>query len=92
MSSTTNGVNSAVYADGKWQVSKAEDNTSAKCMIWRNEGGQAKRTLDFVTATAKRWNNGHNTIKDPRRSYTIIDGGYGVTLSLNGASGQTLHF
>lgn len=92
MSSTTNGVNSAVYADGKWQVSKAEDNTSAKCMIWRNEGSQAKRTLDFVTATAKRWNNGHNTIKDPRRSYTIIDGGYGVTLSLNGASGQTLHF
>lgn len=92
MSSTTNGVNSAVYADGKWQVSKAEDNTSAKCMIWRNEAGQAKRTLDFVTATAQRWNNGHNTIKDPRRSYTIIDGGYGVTLSLNGSAGQTLHF
>lgn len=92
MSSTVSGVNSAVYADGKWQVSKAEDNTSANCMIWRNESGAAKRTLDFVTATAQRWNNGHNTIKDPRRTYDITSGGYGLKLKLNGEVGQTLNF
>lgn len=92
MSSTVSGVNSAVYADGKWQVSKAEDNTSANCMIWRNESGTAKRTLDFVTATAQRWNNGHNTIKDPRRTYDITSGGYGLKLKLNGEVGQTLNF
>lgn len=92
MSSTVSGVNSAVYADGKWQVSKAEDNTSANCMIWRNESGTAKRTLDFVTATAQRWNNGHNTIKDPRRKAQISSDGYSVTLYLNGTAGQTLKF
>jgi hypothetical protein len=92
MSSTGSGVNSAVYADGKWQVSKAEDNTSAKCMIWRNEGGVAKRTLDFVTATAQRWNNGHNTVVDVRRKAQISSDGYSVTLYLNGNAGQTLKF
>lgn len=92
MSSTGSGVNSAVYADGKWQVSKAEDNTSAKCMIWRNEGGVAKRTLDFVTATAQKWNNGHNTVVDVRRKAQISSDGYSVTLYLNGNAGQTLKF
>lgn len=92
MSSTKNGVNSAVYADGKWQVSKAEDNTSAKCMIWRNEAGAAKRTLDFVTATAQKWNNGHNTVVDVRRKAQISSDGYSVTLYLNGNAGQTLKF
>lgn len=92
MSSTVNGVNSAVYADGKWQVSKAEDNTSAKCMIWRNEAGAAKRTLDFVTATAQKWNNGHNTVVDVRRKAQISSDGYSVTLYLNGNAGQTLKF
>lgn len=89
MSSTVSGVNSAVY-DGKWVPSKANDDST--CMIWRNESGAKKRVLDYISATAQKWNNGHNTIKDPRRSYTIIDGGYGVTLSLNGSAGQTLHF
>lgn len=92
MSSTTNGVNSAVYADGKWMPSIAEDNTGANCMIWRNEGGVAKRTLDFVTATAQKWNNGHNTVKDPRRKAQISSDGYSVTLYLNGNAGQTLKF
>jgi hypothetical protein len=89
MSSTVSGVNSAVY-DGKWVPSKANDDST--CMIWRNESGAKKRVLDYISATAQKWNNGHNTISDPRRSYTIIDGGYGVTLSLNGSAGQTLHF
>jgi len=92
LSSTTNGVNSAVYADGKWMPSIAEDNTGANCMIWRNEGGVAKRTLDFVTATAQKWNNGHNTVKDPRRKAQISSDGYSVTLYLNGTAGQTLKF
>lgn len=89
MSSTTNGVNSAVY-DGKWVPSKANDDST--CMIWRNESGAKKRVLDYISATAQAWNNGHNTIIDVRRSYNIIDGGYGVSLSLNGSAGQTLHF
>lgn len=91
MSSTRNGVNSAVY-DGRWMPSIAEDNTGAKCMIWRNEGGVAKRTLDFVTATAQRWNNGHNTVVDVRRKAQISSDGYSVTLYLNGNAGQTLKF
>jgi len=92
MSSYTNGVNSTVYTGGKWIPSIAVDENSDGCMVWYDENYSPKRTYDFLSANRNRWNNGHNTVVDVRRSYTIIDGGYGVTLKLNGASGQTLHF
>jgi len=92
MSSTTNGVNSTVYAGGKWIPSIAVDENGDGCMVWYDENYNPKRTYDFLSANRNRWNNGHNTVVDVRRSYTIIDGGYGVTLSLNGSAGQTLHF
>lgn len=92
MSSYTNGVNSTVYTGGKWIPSIAVDENSDGCMVWYDENYSPKRTYDFLSANRNRWNNGHNTVVDVRRSYTIVDGGYGVTLKLNGASGQTLHF
>jgi hypothetical protein len=92
MSSYTNGVNSTVYTGSKWIPSIAVDENSDGCMVWYDENYSPKRTYDFLSANRNRWNNGHNTVVDVRRSYTIIDGGYGVTLKLNGASGQTLHF
>jgi hypothetical protein len=92
MSSTTSGVNSTVYTGSKWIPSIAVDENSDGCMVWYDENYTPRRTYDFLSANRNRWNNGHNTVVDVRRSYTIIDGGYGVTLKLNGASGQTLHF
>lgn len=85
-------VNSAVYTGGNWIPAIAEDNTGAKCMIWKDENGAAKRTLDFITATRDSWNNGHNTVFDGRRSASISKSGYSVTLYLNGNAGQTLKF
>jgi hypothetical protein len=90
MSSKVSGINSTVYTGGRWIPAKAVDNSSY--MTWYDENGTAKRNLDYLTANRDHWNNGHNTVIDVRRSYTIIDGGYGVTLSLNGSAGQTLHF
>jgi hypothetical protein len=85
-------VNSAVYTGGNWIPAIAEDNTGAKCMIWKDENGTPKRTLDFITATRDSWNNGHNTVWDGRRSYTISKSGYSVTLRLSGTKDQTLKF
>lgn len=92
MSSTTSGVNSTVYTGSKWIPSIAVDENSDGCMVWYDENYTPRRTYDFLSANRNRWNNGHNTVVDVRRSYTIIDGGYGVTLKLNGNAGQTLHF
>lgn len=91
MSSWKN-VNSAVYTGGSWIPAIAEDNTGARCMIWKDENGTPKRTLDFITATRDAWNNGHNTVSDSRRSASISKSGYSVTLYLNGNAGQTLKF
>jgi hypothetical protein len=85
-------VNSAVYANGQWIPSKAEDSETSRCMIWRDENNAPKRTLDFITATRNAWNNGHNTVSDIRREGKISDGGYTVTFYLNGIAGQKLSF
>lgn len=90
--SSTAPVNSAVYADGRWMPSIAEDNVAMGCMIWRDEATNPKRTLDFVTATAQYWNNGHNTIVDVRREGRISEDGYTVKFYLNGMLGQTMEF
>jgi hypothetical protein len=87
-----NDVNSAVYANGQWIPSKAEDSETSRCMIWRDENNAPKRTLDFITATRNAWNNGHNTVSDIRREGKISDGGYTVTFYLNGIAGQKLSF
>jgi hypothetical protein len=92
MSSTTNGVNSTVYTGSKWIPSIAVDENSDGCMVWYDENYTPRRTYDFLSANRNKWNNGHNTVVDVRRSYTLIDGGYGVTLKLNGNAGQSLHF
>lgn len=90
MSSKVSGINSTVYSGGAWIPAKAVDGSSY--MTWYDESGKSRRNLDYLTANRDKWNNGHNTVVDVRRSYTIIDGGYGVTLTLDGVAGQTLHF
>jgi len=92
MESNVVSVNSAVYTGGKWMPSIAENNTAKKCMIWKDEAGTAKRTLDFITATAEYWNNGHNTIWDVRREGRISADGYTVEFYLNGLFGQRMEF
>lgn len=89
MSSTKN-VNSAVYANGTWMPAIAKD--EANCMKWRDENGVKKAVLDYVSATAMAWNNGHNTVNDVRREGKISEDGYSVTFYLNGLAGQTLNF
>ena len=89
MTSTVD-VNSAVYADGRWMPAKASDD--ARCMRWRDESGASRRVLDYITATAQSWNNGHNTVVDVRREGKISADGYSVTFYLNGEPGQTLNF
>lgn len=89
MSSTKN-VNSAVYANGTWMPAIAAD--EANCMKWRDENGVKKAVLDYVSATAMAWNNGHNTVNDVRREGRISEDGYSVTFYLNGLAGQTLNF
>lgn len=85
------GVNSAVYTNGMWVPAFAEDNAGAGCMVWTGENG-GRRVLDYITATAQGWNNGHNTVWDIRREGRISQDGYSVTFYLNGLAGQTLEF
>jgi hypothetical protein len=89
--SSWNGVNSAVYTNGAWVPAFAEDNAGANCMVWTGENG-GRRVLDYITATAQGWNNGHNTVWDIRREGRISQDGYSVTFYLNGLAGQTLEF
>jgi hypothetical protein len=89
--SSWNGVNSAVYTNGMWVPAFAEDNAGANCMVWTGENG-GRRVLDYITATAQGWNNGHNTVWDIRREGRISEDGYSVTFYLNGLAGQTLNF
>ncbi len=70
-SNTSDAINSLVYTDGKWVNSIAEDNSGARCMIWKDENGTAKRTLDYVTATRNSWNDGHNTVNSDAVSYSV---------------------
>lgn len=89
---SNNAVNSAVYANNTWIPAIAEDNQSAGCMVWRDEYGTPKRTLDYITATRDRWNNGHNTIWDVRREGKISSDGCSVDFYFNGVKCQTLDF
>lgn len=58
-------LNCAVYADWTaWVASRAIDSPQNSVMIWYNAAGVAKRTLDYITATAQGWNDGHNTIQN----------------------------
>jgi hypothetical protein len=88
--SSTKDVNSAVYANGTWMPAMAKD--EANCMKWKDENGVKKAVLDYVSATAMAWNNGHNTVQDVRREGKISEDGYSVTFYLNGNAGQTLKF
>lgn len=90
MNSKASGVNSACWNGYAWVPSIASDN--AKYMLWKNENGGNMRSLNYVTATAKRWNDGHNTVVDVRREGKISADGYSVTFYLNGIAGQTLEF
>jgi len=88
--SSTKDVNSAVYANDTWMPAIAADESN--CMKWRDENGVKKAVLDYVSATAMAWNNGHNTIQDVRREGRISEDGYSVTFYLYGLAGQTLNF
>lgn len=58
-------LNCAVYADqSTWVASRAVNSPDAGAMVWYNAAGIAKRALDYVTATAQGWNDGHNTIQN----------------------------
>lgn len=92
MASTKDKVNSAVYYDGEYHPGIASDNKGANCMVWADENGKSRRSLDFISATAQGWNNGHNTVFDERREGKISEDGYSVTLYLNGLACQTLNF
>ena len=70
-SNTNEAINSLVYTGGAWVNAIAENNSSAGCMVWRNESGVAKRTLDYVTATRDRWNDGHNTVYSDAVTYSV---------------------
>jgi hypothetical protein len=68
---TSDAINSLVYTGGNWVNSIAEDNAGARCMVWKNESGTPKRTLDYVTATRDSWNDGHNTVGSTAVTYSV---------------------
>lgn len=68
---TDKAINSLVWNGSKWINSKAEDNTAKKCMIWRDESGTPIRTLDYITATALKWNDGDNTVYSDAVTYSV---------------------
>ena len=56
-----------------WIPARAVDQTSARAMVWYNESGVAINALDYVTATAIHWNDGHNTIQNFATTSSISD-------------------
>ena len=68
-------LNCAVYAssyEGTWIPSIAENASSS--MRWKNKNGEGRRALDYITATAMGWNDGHNTVQNFATSSTISNG------------------
>lgn len=65
-------LNSAVYSNGQWISAIAEDRQAY--MIWSDQYGTPKRSLNYVTATAIGWNDGHNTVQNFATSSSISDG------------------
>lgn len=90
MSSTAANINSAVCVNGSYVPAFAKDDSSS--MKWYDEAGNKRVVLDYISATASAWNNGHNTIWDVRREGRISEDGYSVTFYLNGLAGTTMRF
>jgi len=68
---TRDEINSLVYTGGQWVNAIAQDNHGANCMVWRDVNGAAKRSLDYVSATAQGWNDGHNTVYADAVTFTV---------------------
>ena len=66
---TNEKINSLVYSGGKWINSIAADKSSA--MTWSDVNGTGKRSLEYVAATAMRWNDGHNTVYSDAVKYSV---------------------
>ena len=69
-SNTNPAINSMVYSNGQWINAIAENNTGYGAMIWYDEAGTRRRNLDWVTATAMGWNDGHNTVYSDCLTYS----------------------
>jgi hypothetical protein len=68
-SNTNDAINSLVFANGTWMNAMASD--EANCMKWKDENGKKRAVLDYVSATAMAWNDGHNTVFSDAVSYTV---------------------
>lgn len=66
---TNEAINSLVWTGSKWVNSIAVN--EAKCMKWKNESGAKVSVLDYVSATAMAWNDGHNTIYSDAVTYSV---------------------
>lgn len=91
MSSRKDVVNSAVF-NGSWIPANAQDLPGEGCMVWFDESGKDIRSYSYVKGNRNGWNNGNNTVIDPRRKGEISSDGYTVTFYLNGQKGKTLVF
>jgi hypothetical protein len=68
-SNTNDAINSLVFANGTWMNAMASD--EANCMKWKDENGTKRAVLDYVSATAMAWNDGHNTVFSEAVSYNV---------------------
>jgi hypothetical protein len=91
LTSRVNGINSAVF-NGSWIPANAQDLPGEGCMTWFDESGKDIRSYSYVKGNRNGWNNGNNTVIDPRRKGEISEDGYSVTFYLNGNKGKTLVF
>lgn len=72
ISDTNPNINSMVYTGGQWINAIARDETGNRAMIWRDKNETPKSSLDYVTATAIGWNDGHNTVYSDVLSCTQV--------------------
>jgi hypothetical protein len=68
---TKDEINSLVYTGGKWINAIAQD--TDRSMKWKDENGTTKRSLDYISATAQGWNDGHNTVNSSAVTYSVSD-------------------
>lgn len=54
-----------------WVPAKAWDDSNA--MLWEDENGTKINVLDYISATAIAWNDGHNTIQNFATTSSISD-------------------
>lgn len=76
-------LNGAVFVDGKWSNSIAEDKNHY--MLWSDTFGNAKNAMKYSTATMWNWNNGKNTVFTSAFTFSVENGGKSLKVQKNGA-------